>query len=174
MIIARDILVTDDTMKTKSFTKTDLLIFRHSKGLQILGRTLRASFRELALLFFFLLIGIIFFSSTIYFAEIEQTPANFTSIPASFWWAVVTMTTLGYGDIYPVSIAGRLIGAVCAIIGVLTVALPVPVIVSNFNYFYHRDKDNEFTSDIYNLKHTQECPFRPTCRCGMVAPVDEG
>jgi len=115
---------------------------RHSKGLQILGQTIKASMRELGLLIFFLFICVVLFSSAIYFAE---TPggSQFTSIPDAFWWAVVTMTTVGYGDMLPVSAWGKLVGSLCAIAGVLTIALPVPVIVSNFNYFYNREMENE-------------------------------
>ncbi|KAG7521693.1 shaker-related potassium channel tsha2-like [Solea senegalensis] len=116
---------------------------RHSKGLQILGQTLNASLRELGLLIFFLLIGVVLFSSSVYFAEAEDPQSGFSSIPDAFWWAVVTMTTVGYGDMCPSTIWGKFVGSLCAIAGVLTIALPVPVIVSNFNYFYHRENDEE-------------------------------
>ena len=119
---------------------------RHSKGLQILGQTLKASMRELGLLMFFLFIGVILFSSAVYFAELDLEDNMFQSIPASFWWAVVTMTSVGYGDLYPLGVWGKMVGGVCAICGVLTIALPVPVIVSNFNYFRHREVDTEENS----------------------------
>lgn len=124
---------------------------RHSKGLQILGQTLKASLRELALLIFFLFIGVILFSSAVYFAEVDSPETAFTSIPEAFWWAVVSMTTVGYGDMYPVTVGGKLVGSMCAIAGVLTISLPVPVIVSNFSYFYHREMECEDNTEYTHV-----------------------
>lgn len=97
-----------------------LKLSRHNRGLKILGKTLKASVRELGLLVFFLIVGVVVFSSAIYFAEAPYENSPFTSIPTGFWFAVVTMTTLGYGDMVPVGPYGKMIGALCAISGVCT------------------------------------------------------
>ena len=111
---------------------------RHSSGLKILIQTFRASAKELTLLVFFLVLGIVIFASLVYYAErIQTNPHNdFNSIPLGLWWALVTMTTVGYGDMTPKTYIGMFVGALCALAGVLTIALPVPVIVSNFTMYY--------------------------------------
>lgn len=131
---------------------------RHSSGLKILMQTFKASAKELMLLVFFLVLGIVIFASLVYYAEriqvsiilslskvkctdeISSAQANphndFKSIPLGLWWALVTMTTVGYGDMAPKTYLGMFVGTLCALGGVLTVALPVPVIVSNFAMYY--------------------------------------
>ncbi|KAM9342513.1 voltage-gated potassium channel KCNC4 [Pholidichthys leucotaenia] len=118
---------------------------RHFVGLRVLGHTLRASVNEFLLLIIFLALGVLIFATMIYYAErIGARPddptgfnhTHFKNIPISFWWAVVTMTTLGYGDMYPQTWLGMMVGALCALAGVLTIAMPVPVIVNNFGMYY--------------------------------------
>uniref|UniRef100_G1PBL3 Potassium voltage-gated channel subfamily C member 4 n=1 Tax=Myotis lucifugus TaxID=59463 RepID=G1PBL3_MYOLU len=118
---------------------------RHFVGLRVLGHTLRASTNEFLLLIIFLALGVLIFATMIYYAErIGARPSDprgndhtdFKNIPIGFWWAVVTMTTLGYGDMYPKTWSGMLVGALCALAGVLTIAMPVPVIVNNFGMYY--------------------------------------
>lgn len=125
------------------------------------------------------IIGVVLFSSAVYFAEAGSDSSLFKSIPDSFWWAVVTMvyltfktftnlnakyfnlkTTVGYGDMTPNGVWGKIVGSLCAIAGVLTISLPVPVIVSNFNYFYHLENDQE-EMQSQNFNHVTSCPYLP-------------
>ena len=112
--------------------------FTFTSGLQIIVQSLKASLRELLLLLIILIIPVILFSSFLY--EFEKRNGNgngnFSNIPVSFWWAIITMTTVGYGDFVPTTALGKIIGSVCAICGVLIVALPVSVIGNNFSTFY--------------------------------------
>lgn len=113
-----------------------LKLSKHSEGLQLLGKTMKTSVKELMMFVLFLGIGIVIFSGAIFYAELEQEGTQFHSIPGSFWWAVVTMTTVGYGDMYPVGLFGKLIGTLAVICGLLAIAFPVPVIVTNFSNYY--------------------------------------
>lgn len=111
---------------------------RFSDGLRILAKTMQVSMRELSMFVLFLGIGVIIFAGAIYYAEAQNENSFFTSIPDGFWWAVISMTTVGYGDVYPVGVLGKCVGGMCVLSGLLAIALPVPVIVTNFNNIYRQ------------------------------------
>ena len=109
-------------------------LIRRVPGLWIMMYTLKASFKELSLMLIFLLVGTLLFASIIFFVD---DPKVFTSIPHGFWWAIVTMTTVGYGDMAPVTAWGQLVGSVTAICGVLIVGFTIPSLVNNFITYYN-------------------------------------
>jgi potassium voltage-gated channel Shal-related subfamily D member 2 len=113
---------------------------RHSQGLRILGYTLKSCASELGFLLFSLTMAIIIFATVMYYAEKSVEESKFTSIPSAFWYTIVTMTTLGYGDMVPKTAMGKIVGGLCSLSGVLVIALPVPVIVSNFSRIYHQSQ----------------------------------
>nr|AAK55542.1 potassium channel protein Shal 1.f [Panulirus interruptus] len=113
---------------------------RHSQGLRILGYTLKSCASELGFLVFSLAMAIIIFATVMFYAEKNVEDTTFTSIPSAFWYTIVTMTTLGYGDMVPHTPTGKIVGGVCSLSGVLVIALPVPVIVSNFSRIYHQNQ----------------------------------
>lgn len=112
-----------------------LRLIRHVPGLWILIFTVRASFNELLLMAVFLVIGMVVFAALIYYAE--RTPdTDFKNIPIGFWWSLVTMTTVGYGDMFPKTGLGYLVGSFCTLVGLLMLAFTLPIIVGNFVLYY--------------------------------------
>ena len=110
-------------------------ISRYNTGLRILVIALKASGRELGLLLSFIFIGMVIFATFMYFAEFDM-PYNFPNIPIGFYWAIITMTTVGYGDYRPKSPLGFVVGSVCALCGMLATNLPIPIIANNFSLYY--------------------------------------
>lgn len=109
---------------------------KHSAGLQVLILTFKASVGGLVLFLVALVVCILLFSSAVYFAELGIPGSQIKSIPEGFWWAIITMATIGYGDVVPVGPLGKVVGMMCALAGVLTLSIPVPFITENFNKFY--------------------------------------
>ncbi|XP_032403871.1 potassium voltage-gated channel subfamily S member 3-like [Xiphophorus hellerii] len=117
-----------------------LKLARHSAGLRSLGSTLRHSSREMGQLLLFLSLGVSLFSALIYFVERESKESQLQTIPVGWWWATISMTTVGYGDTIPVTVAGRLIGTLCIVCGLLIVALPITNIFNKFSKLHQRQR----------------------------------
>lgn len=118
-------------------------------GLKILIQTLSASKGELVLLVSILFLAMLVFASVIYYAQRIEWAARginsdlemsrvdaIESVPVGLWWAVITLTTIGYGDKKPTANAGFCIGFFCAIASALAISLPMPIIVNNFAHYY--------------------------------------
>ena len=111
-----------------------LKLVKNVRVLQVLSMALAASKREMLLL-----VGVIaalatIYGCIIYYAEIYLD--NFGNITLGIWWAIVTMTTVGYGDFYPKGLPGHICGVIVALSGILVLALPIPVIANNFDMYY--------------------------------------
>lgn len=104
---------------------------RRSVKIRLLFRTLAKSGNAFTLLFVVIAFATLLFGTLIYYAE-RGDNEEFKSIPHTFWYCVVTMTTVGYGDMTPRTVLGRILGFLCALMGVFCIALPVPAIVENF------------------------------------------
>jgi voltage-gated potassium channel len=110
-----------------------LKLARYSPALQTLSRVLADEYLALLGALLIILILLLFASTAIYFAEHDIQPGKFGSIPASAWWALSTLTTVGYGDIVPVTPLGKLIGGVVMVLGIVMIALPVAIIATGFS-----------------------------------------
>ena len=107
-----------------------LKLVRYSKAIQRFHRAFLLSKEEIAL--FFSITGILLFMSAvgIYYFERNAQPEQFASIFHSLWWAVITLTTVGYGDIYPVTIGGRFFTVAVLMVGIGIVAVPAAIVTS--------------------------------------------
>ena len=135
-------------------------IFKMSKNMQgmlVLARTLQKSVSALSMLVFLVMLTLVLFSTVIYFLEgpslgstydphrkqwvrPDGSPTPFESIPASMWWCLVTMTTVGYGDIYPVSGVGQLTAMLAMFWGLVVLSLPITIVGANFDEEYREMK----------------------------------
>jgi voltage-gated potassium channel len=86
-------------------------------------------------------------SSLIFFAENSKQPEDFRSIPDAIWWSLITLTTVGYGDVSPITPVGKIIGAITALLGVCTVALLTGIVGNAFSAQLSR-KRSEFRSEV--------------------------
>ena len=105
---------------------------RYSTAFQMVTLAIKKRKDELLIVLLLVMVLLILSSSLMYYIEHEVQPEVFTSIPATMWWAVATLTTVGYGDVYPITPLGKILGAVIAILGIGIFALPAGIIASSF------------------------------------------
>lgn len=126
---------------------------RYSDSLQMLLRVVKSRRDQLLGAVFILLILLIVAASLMYYAEHEAQPKVFSSIPAAMWWAAVTLTTVGYGDAYPITPIGKVMASMTAILGIGMFALPTAVLGAGF------------LEELASRKKTPRCPH-----CGKEIP----
>jgi voltage-gated potassium channel len=105
---------------------------RYSTAFGLITKVIKDRKEELVVSFTMLVVMLVFASGLMYYIEHEAQPEAFTSIPETMWWGVATLTTVGYGDVYPITALGRLLGAFIAILGIGIFALPAGIIASGF------------------------------------------
>jgi potassium voltage-gated channel Shaw-related subfamily C member 1 len=115
-------------------------LLNYHPGLRVIILSIQTSTKILRLLVFFILVAATLFGSLIFYAErlttSDQDNNLFLSVIEAVWYSVVSLTTIGYGDIAPTTLLGRLFGSACAVCGALMVSLPMTIVVEIFTNFY--------------------------------------
>ncbi len=124
-------------------------IARYVSALAIINRVVNQKKEELAISLLFTLFLLLITSTLMYYIENEAQPENFSSIPETMWWGIATLTTVGYGDLYPITPFGQFMGGVIAVIGIGLFALPTGILASGFS------------EELSNRKEHADCC--PTC-----------
>ncbi|XP_071177744.1 potassium voltage-gated channel subfamily A member 1-like [Mytilus edulis] len=111
-------------------------------SLRILFIAVQSSARELLLLLITFFVFGWMFANLVYYTEILESE-SFPNMLVGFWWSVVTMTTVGYGDVYPVGPLGRVVGVLCSLCGLLVLAMPIAIIAGNFDSLCRHNEERE-------------------------------
>ncbi len=118
-----------------------LKLARYSESLQTFMDVLKLKREELGLMLFAIIILLTVSSSLMYEAEHEAQPEAFSSIPAAMWWGVVTLATVGYGDMFPVTPMGKLVGSLVVLLGIGLFALPTGVLATGFSEVLQKKRE---------------------------------
>lgn len=124
-------------------------IVRYVSALTLINNVIKHKREELVVTFIFTIFLLLIASSVMYYVEHPAQPEHFSSIPETMWWGIATLTTVGYGDIYPITPLGKFLGGVIAIIGIGLFALPTGILASGFS------------DELDRRKH--DTPVCPTC-----------
>lgn len=123
-------------------------IARYLRALTLFKRVLSQRKEQLVLSFLFILFILVIISFMMFYVEHEAQPDKFSSIPATMWWGIATITTVGYGDMVPITPLGKFLGGIFAIAGVGLLALPAGILSSGFFETLHNEPVKEKESSI--------------------------
>ena len=115
---------------------------RYFTSFELLLNVLYEERKNLAGIFFLLLVILTLAASALYLVERDIQPDKFGSIPQAMWWAIAALTTVGYGDVYPISAAGKMLGSLVTIVGIGMVALPSGILASAFSEQMRRKRES--------------------------------
>jgi voltage-gated potassium channel len=105
---------------------------RWSTSFQTIQHVVRSRAEELAISMLIVAVATVLSGSVMWMIEAEAQPEKFRSIPAGIWWAIITITTIGYGDVAPITPLGKAVGGLIAVLGICIFALPVGVLGAGF------------------------------------------
>lgn len=140
-------------------------VAHYSKSLQLMGTVLKNKKGELLVTISIALIIVLVSSSLMYEIEKNVQPDNFPNVFAAMWWAFATLTTIGYGDVYPISVIGKVLAIITAFFGIGLIAIPTGILASGFSEELQKKAKSKREIPISNTDF-KFCPY-----CGK--PVDE-
>jgi voltage-gated potassium channel len=134
-----------------------LKLSRYNKAFSHIRRVIYNAKEELVISLFAVLTLLVISSSLMYFIENEVQPEAFSSIPATMWWGVATLTTVGYGDVYPITGFGKLMAGIMAILGVGLFALPAGILANGFGTTIEKSNQELLESEKENTNGEEKC-----------------
>ncbi len=124
---------------------------RYSSAMRTITIVIKSKRDELLSSVIIMLFVLLFASILMYYVENPTQPEAFSNMGESFWWAICTLTTVGYGDVYPITPMGRIIASVITVLGIGIIALPTAIISSGF-------------LELLQKKKEKKCPVSGTIR----------
>lgn len=135
-----------------------LKLTRHLESIKLLKTVVRKKKYELFVTFFIVFLFLIISSTLMYEIEHDAQPDKFPNVLSAFWWSIATLTTIGYGDVYPITSVGRLLSALISLVGIGFIALPTGIISSGFiDEFRNTSKEEEVSENKEEYSYCPHC-----------------
>ncbi|KAM3604266.1 uncharacterized protein V6R79_008704 [Siganus canaliculatus] len=154
-----------------------LKLARHSTGMRAFGFTIRQCSEQVCCLFLFIAMGIFTFSALMHSVEVDQPGTPFSSIPDAWWWAAVSISTVGYGDVVPISYLGRCVAFGCISFGIILNGMPISILFNKFSDYYAKLKEQEYsvsnTERTFQLTKRLQRKFNSCCEPQLDESDDE-